>query len=102
MFGVILAKRQGLRCWNDFNRQIDLGETPTLPIMHGALILVAAALLIVPGFFSDFCGILLLFPIVRRIFIEHAILKFDKYRKNANRSNQNNFNNDNDNVLDID
>ena len=41
------------------------GGDPVGPIAHGALILVAGILLILPGFFTDTLGLLLLVPPVR-------------------------------------
>jgi UPF0716 protein FxsA len=99
--GVLLAKRQGTRCWIEFNRQIDKGETPKLPVMHGMLILIAAALLIVPGLFSDFCGLLLLLPFVRTIIIEHITMRFENYRKKTKDENNQNDYKKTDNVIDI-
>jgi UPF0716 protein FxsA len=96
--GIFLSKRQGTSCWIEFNRQVDNGETPKFPAMNGMLILFAAALLIVPGLLSDFCGILLLFPFVRTIIIEHLTLQFEKYRKKTKYKNDNN---NSDNVIDI-
>jgi UPF0716 protein FxsA len=44
-------------------------EDPLSPIVHQGLIAVAAILLILPGFFTDTLGILLLIPPVRTLFI---------------------------------
>ncbi|MDR2171511.1 MAG: FxsA family protein [Planctomycetaceae bacterium] len=106
-FGVFLAKRQGTNCWIELNRQLDNGEVPRLPIMHGMLILIAATLLIVPGLLSDFLGILLLFPFVRTLIIDHFTMRFENYRqktKNENKTNEyensNNYNKS-DNIIDI-
>jgi UPF0716 protein FxsA len=100
VIGVFLAKRQGLYCWVEFNRQVDSGDMPKVPVMNGMLILIAAMLLIVPGLLSDLFGILLLFPFVRTIIIDHLTMRFENYRqKNKNDNNQNN--NIKDDIIDI-
>jgi UPF0716 protein FxsA len=42
-------------------------KMPIYEMMSGASIAIAALLLIVPGFFTDFLGFLLLIPFTRRI-----------------------------------
>ncbi len=39
---------------------------PISPIAHGALILLGGFLLILPGFFTDVLGLMLMIPLVRR------------------------------------
>ena len=58
---------------------------PIYEIMSGASIAVAALLLIVPGFFTDFIGFLLLIPITRKILFSVSI----KNKKNSNTNNHN-------------
>ncbi|MDR0390958.1 MAG: FxsA family protein [Planctomycetaceae bacterium] len=103
--GVLLAKRQGMRYWIEFNRQIDNGEVPRLPVMNGMLIFVAAVFLMVPGILSDVCGIVLLLPFVRAIIIDHLTLRFEEYRKKTkyqfNSHNFNDTNNASDDVIDV-
>ncbi len=48
---------------------VEGGGDPVGPMAHGALILVAGMLLILPGFFTDALGLLLLVPPVRRLVI---------------------------------
>jgi UPF0716 protein FxsA len=46
-----------------------MAEDPLSPMVHQGLIAVAAMLLILPGFFTDTLGLLLLVPPVRALFI---------------------------------
>ncbi|MDR1963901.1 MAG: FxsA family protein [Planctomycetaceae bacterium] len=85
VLGAFLARYQGLRCWIEFNRQLDRGESPTLSALHGILILLAAVLLIVPGLLTDFMGLLLLVPPVRSLLISHLQLRFEAYRAQTSR-----------------
>lgn len=63
--GSWLVSRQGRATWLEFRREITAGEIPTKTIVHGAMILVAGALLLTPGFLTDVVGLLLLVPGVR-------------------------------------
>ena len=80
VLGVFLARSQGMHCWRELNRHLDQGETPTQPIANGILILAAAVLLIMPGLVTDFVGILLLIPPIRRMVIAYALYRFEVYR----------------------
>lgn len=63
--GSWLVRRQGAMAMADLRGSLHDLRDPTEPIAHGALILLAGALLITPGFFTDTMGILLLIPAVR-------------------------------------
>lgn len=63
--GAILAKAQGLAVWRRFRSSIERGEVPSTEIADGALILFGAALLLTPGFLTDFLGLALLLPPTR-------------------------------------
>ena len=60
---------QGLRALDRLRASVETGGDPVGPIAHGALILVAGMLLVLPGFFTDFLGLLLLVPPVRDLLI---------------------------------
>lgn len=63
--GTALVRSQGARALADLRQSFaGLGD-PTKPLAHGAMILLAGALLLTPGFFTDACGLLLLVPQVR-------------------------------------
>jgi UPF0716 protein FxsA len=63
--GAWLAKREGLAAWRRFQRALAEGRVPTVEVADGAMILLAGALLLTPGFLSDVVGILLLLPPTR-------------------------------------
>ena len=52
---------------------------PIYEMMSGASIAFAALLLIIPGFFSDFMGFLLLIPFTRKILFSLVLKKKTKY-----------------------
>ena len=59
---------------------------PVFEIISGASIAFAALLLIVPGFFTDFVGFLLLIPFTRNILINRFFKKQDIYRNPQNKN----------------
>jgi len=63
--GTTLVRSQGARALDDLRRAMAGLSDPTTPLAHGALILLAGALLLTPGFFTDACGLLLLIPQLR-------------------------------------
>jgi UPF0716 protein FxsA len=67
LFGVWVVKRQGARVWARFNEQVAAGGTITREVADGVCLLLAGALLIVPGFVTDAVGLLLLLPPVRAL-----------------------------------
>ena len=67
IFGSWLARREGIGAWRRFRRALDSGRMPTTEIADGALILLAGALMVTPGFISDIVGILLLLPPTRAV-----------------------------------
>ncbi|MEN3316286.1 MAG: protein FxsA [Acidimicrobiaceae bacterium] len=63
--GAWLVKREGLGVLRRFRQQMDAGRVPGRELADGVLILLAGALLLTPGFVTDFFGLLLLVPPVR-------------------------------------
>lgn len=64
-FGSWLVSWQGRSTWTELRRQAVNNQVPTVPIVHGAMILIAGALLLTPGFLTDAIGLSLLVPNVR-------------------------------------
>lgn len=63
--GAWLVKREGIGVVRRAQEQIHDGRVPTTELVDGVLILLAGALLVTPGFFTDVFGVLLLLPPVR-------------------------------------
>ncbi|KQS76100.1 exclusion suppressor FxsA [Rhizobium sp. Leaf384] len=63
--GAVLLRAQGLGVLRKLQSLSRTGENPGRQIVHGAMIVIAAFLLILPGFLSDLIGILLFIPAVR-------------------------------------
>lgn len=65
MMGAALVSRQGSATLVAIRRDLQSGSFPAAPLAHGAMILVAGAVLITPGFITDAIGFALLIPAVR-------------------------------------
>lgn len=65
IFGVVLAKRQGLSTINRARSEIAQGRVPGNHLLDGLLILLGAVLLITPGLLTDLAGLFLLIPATR-------------------------------------
>jgi UPF0716 protein FxsA len=69
VIGTVLLKRQGMRALREMQAALARGEPPAEPVAHAALLVLAALLLIFPGFLSDLMALPLLLPPVRRMVI---------------------------------
>jgi len=65
VIGVALLRRQGLSTLNRAQQKMRHNELPAREILEGMGLVVAGALLLTPGFFTDAVGFFLLFPPTR-------------------------------------
>ena len=65
VLGTWLVRAQGVLALANLRQSFSRLNDPTEPLAHGAMILVAGALLLTPGFFTDAVGFSLLLPPVR-------------------------------------
>lgn len=72
--GAWLAKQQGLAVVRRMQATVGEGKVPSRDLVDGALVLLAGALMIAPGFLSDALAILLLLPPTRAV-VRGAILR---------------------------
>lgn len=71
VLGVFLLKSMALAGGETLRRGFQEGlQDPLSPLAHRALVGVAAMLLILPGFFTDALGLVLLLPPVRALIIK--------------------------------
>lgn len=73
--GTWLVRTQGRMALGQLQASFSNLGDPTEPLAHGAMILVAGALLLTPGFFTDGVGFALLMPPVRM-----AVLRYLRSR----------------------
>ena len=83
IIGLYFAKYQGLQTLKSGMVNLYQNKIPIYEMMSGASIAIAAFLLIVPGFFTDLIGFLLLVPVTRKILFN---LTLRKKTKNDNKS----------------
>ena len=67
VIGIYFAKVQGIITLKSGMLNLYQNKMPIYEIMSGASIAIAALLLIIPGFLTDFIGLLLLIPFTRKI-----------------------------------
>ncbi len=65
LLGTVMLRRQGMAALRGVQSRLADGENPGRLLADGAMILVAGALLLTPGFFTDAIGFALLVPAVR-------------------------------------
>lgn len=65
VLGTWLVRTQGRMALGQLQNSFSQLDDPTEPLAHGAMILLAGALLLTPGFFTDAVGFALLIPPVR-------------------------------------
>lgn len=63
--GIMLLRHQGFGVMARVRGEMDAGRDPSRQLAHGAMIVLAAILLIIPGFITDIFGLLLFLPPVR-------------------------------------
>ena len=63
--GSILLRIQGFGLIERIRREMDAGRVPGRELVHGVMLIVAAILLITPGFITDTLGFLLFVPAFR-------------------------------------
>ncbi|MGH1541275.1 MAG: FxsA family protein [Arenicella sp.] len=66
VLGAALVKSQGYSTLNSVQTQLSQGGMPAMEVAEGAAILIAGALLLTPGFFTDAIGFACLTPPIRR------------------------------------
>ncbi len=74
--GTWLVRSQGLSTLRWLQETLSELDNPTEPLAHGMMILVAGALLLTPGFFTDGIGLALLTPSVRTAAFRYLIRRY--------------------------
>jgi len=79
--GLFFVRIAGLNTIRSGFNQLINNKIPIYEIISGAALAVAAVLLIIPGFFTDFIGLLLIIPFTRNFLIK---IISSKFRNNKN------------------
>lgn len=78
--GALLVRAQGLSTWARSQAMLRQGELPAVELLEGVALLIAGALLLTPGFFTDAVGFALLVPPLRRGLIEGVLRRKSIWR----------------------
>ncbi|STD31154.1 Suppressor of F exclusion of phage T7 [Edwardsiella tarda] len=73
--GASLVRNQGMKTLIQIQQKLAQGESPAAEMIKSVSLVMAGLLLIVPGFFTDFLGLLLMLPPVQK----HLALKLLPY-----------------------
>ncbi len=79
--GVSLARRAGLGALERLRRSQSDGTPPSRDLTDAALLLLAAFLLVLPGFISDVMGLALLLPPIRALVRTIVLQRLSKSRR---------------------
>ena len=85
--GIWYARYEGFNTLRSGMSQLVKNEVPLYEIVSGAAIAFAALLLILPGFATDIIGILLVFPVTRKIILK----KYSRKYSSKNKPKENNL-----------
>jgi len=76
VIGAYLARMEGARTLLHIRTNMDRGIMPTDDLIDALIIFASGAVLLTPGFLTDLCGLLLLFPPSRHAFREWLKRRF--------------------------
>ena len=71
--GVSLVRNQGMRNLSLIQQKIQAGESPAAEMIKSVSLVLAGILLVLPGFFTDFLGLLLLLPPVQKLLVSRVL-----------------------------
>ena len=76
VMGAWLLRIQGFSTLQKVKKIVAAGGIPAFELIEGLILLIAGALLLTPGFFTDAIGFLCLMPALRRVFLTWVSAKF--------------------------
>ena len=82
ILGMFYARYEGFNTLRSAINQLVKNEIPFYEIISGAAIAMAALLLILPGFSTDFIGLLIIFPPTRKLFFKKITSNYPQKKKN--------------------
>ncbi len=80
--GVWYARYEGFNTLKSGMSQLMKNEIPLYEMISGAALAFAALLLIIPGFATDLVGLLIIFPLTRKIFFKSFSKKYSTNKNN--------------------
>lgn len=82
--GVSLVRNQGMRNLSLIQQKIQAGESPAAEMIKSVSLVLAGILLVLPGFFTDFLGLLLLLPPVQKLLVSRVLPFIRVYQPRTN------------------
>ena len=82
--GVFFARLEGLNTLRSGFSQLIKNQVPIYEIISGAALAFAALLLILPGFATDFLGLMIIFPPTRKLIFKRVSTKHKTNETNNN------------------
>ena len=76
--GLLYARYEGFNTLRSGMSQLIKNELPMYEIISGAALAFAALLLIIPGFATDFLGLLIIFPPTRKFLLKNISKNYSK------------------------
>ena len=74
--GAALFRQQGLSTLAKVQMSMQQGDLPATELIEGLMLLIAGALLLTPGFFTDVFGFLVLIPPLRNKIAQSLLINF--------------------------
>jgi UPF0716 protein FxsA len=90
LIGAYMVKMEGLGVLSRIQQNMQEGIFPAEELINGMMILVAGALLLTPGFFTDVIGFLMVIPVSRN-FIKRIARRYIEKRITSSDININRF-----------
>ena len=78
IIGIVYVRYEGFNTLKSGMSQLVKNELPIYEIISGAALAFAAFLLILPGFATDILGLLIVFPLTRKLFFKKLSRKYEK------------------------
>tara|TARA_Y100000748_G_C15163390_1_gene358712 strand:- start:100 stop:498 length:399 start_codon:yes stop_codon:yes gene_type:complete len=79
--GIIYVRYEGFNTLRSAMGQLIKNEIPLFEIVSGAALVIGAFLLLLPGFLTDAIGLLLVFPITRKMIFKKVSSKYKEKNK---------------------
>ena len=76
LLGLILLRQQGFRTLLNARNKLMQAELPAEEIVTGIFLAIGGALLLTPGFVTDFIGFMCLLPFTRRLLMSQIATSF--------------------------
>ena len=89
LLGAWLLRIQGFATIQNVRKTLEAGAIPAIEILEAAVLLLAGALLLTPGFFTDTIGFLCLIPALRKYVLKRIISKWIPAQYHTNNQQHN-------------